>query len=790
MKTSNQIWMVMLLGVGMMAGKLPGQTGTDIAYYGICSEDRMAVDAMLPDQRLIPLGMIDVTKPPFSADPGGRKDSTKAIADAIFFGRHHKLAIYFPCGDYLVSDKINCRGGWSDERTPNHKYLPWVETWPCVLIGDSRGPRRPRIILAPDSPGFGNPRSPKTVLEFYAHAVTRKNTTDPLPAQDGSSNYQQLLYGIDMEIGPGNPGAAAVAFDAAEGSTIQDCTFDVGDGFSAVFGGPGSGGAIFNVTVNGGRTGMFLYSSRPTCTLTGCRFTGQREAGVKYAQRGPLTLVGCEFSLPAGVPAVGVAARSNGSASLVDCRIEYDRPSSGTVAIATDAAIYIRDTWVRHAGILLTPASGAKVESPARGEWIHIAELAASSDKYTKPMSAPIYIDGRKVSGLFTDLQKGGLPPEDLRTRHLWDEKTFPHWDLPGCVNVKGPPFNAKGDGTTDDTEALQRAIDEKETVFLPKGAYRVTRTLRLRPETKIFGISPSYSMIVPDPGDTGDFHDPDHPRPVIQTADARDGSTILAFFSVFMPREKGRACYVLDLAAGNTVTRCILPIIGYTIADIDPLGRGIYPWTNWKWEDMEAFSLQTGFIKHFWTPYNLEGTEDTSVGPDSHEGGIPNWPMVRVHGNGSGKWFLFVDLDLQQHGLRHRRILVENTKGPFSIYHAQFQYGHGTAEMEVDDSSNVAVYGIKNERTAIAMLIHNSRDILLTGVGGPSTLSPARGKVAIENSSNVTLAGLTPDFHPDRPSMRFPFVRTTLKDGTKIETGPYERPALFKITGGKPSLE
>lgn len=749
---------------------------------GINVADVVHLNAM-PEQNLLQTGFLDVTKPPYKADPTGKVDSTKALADAIFFGRHHKLAVYFPCGDYLVSNKINCRGGWSDERTPNHKYLPWVETWPCVLVGDRRGPRKPRIILAPKSPGFGSAHAPKPVLEFYAHAVTRKNTIDPLPAQDGSSNYQQLLYGIDIEIGPGNPGAAAVAFDASEGSTIQDCTFDVGDGFTAIFGGPGSGGAIFNVAVNGGQIGMYLYSARPTCTLTGCRFAGQREAGLKYAQRGPLTLVGCEFLMSPGVPAIGIDARANGSASLVDCRIDYTRPAQNTVAIETKAAIFIRNSWIRNAGLLMSSPEG-KVSAPESGIWSRVVEMASSSDCYTKPMTTPIYIDGKVESGIFKNLREGGDVPVDLRTRHLWDETTFPSWDRPGCVNVKEAPYKARGDGNTDDSAALQKAIDENETIFLPKGAYRVTKTLKLGPKTKIFGISPSYCMIVPMPVAGGDFTTPDDPKPVIRTADAADGETILAFFSVFMPREEGKACCWLDLAAGNTVVRCVLPIIGYTVADLDPLKRGIYPWTNWKWEDLESFALQTGFIKHFWTPYNFEGTEDTSVGPDSHEGGIPNWPMVRVHGNGSGRWYLFVDLDLQQHGMRHRRILVENTKGPFSIYHAQFQYGHGTAEMEVDHSENVTVYGIKNERPAIAMWIKNSKNILLTGVGGPSTLSPTRGKIAIENSSDVTLAGLTPDFHPDRPSMRFPFVRSTLKDGTKIETGPYERPALFKISG------
>lgn len=42
--------------------------------------------------------------------------------------------------------------------------------------------------------------------------------------------------------------------------------------------------------------------------------------------------------------------------------------------------------------------------------------------------------------------------------------------------NVKW--FGAKGDGTTDDSEALQNAINSKKTIFLPKGIYHLTKSL------------------------------------------------------------------------------------------------------------------------------------------------------------------------------------------------------------------------------------------------------------------------------------------------------------------------
>lgn len=49
-------------------------------------------------------------------------------------------------------------------------------------------------------------------------------------------------------------------------------------------------------------------------------------------------------------------------------------------------------------------------------------------------------------------------------------------------IDVTRPPYSAKGDGVTDDTEALQRAINEHvgwhRVLFFPKGTYLVSRTL------------------------------------------------------------------------------------------------------------------------------------------------------------------------------------------------------------------------------------------------------------------------------------------------------------------------
>ncbi len=54
-----------------------------------------------------------------------------------------------------------------------------------------------------------------------------------------------------------------------------------------------------------------------------------------------------------------------------------------------------------------------------------------------------------------------------------------------GYINVRAPPYNAKGDGVTDDTNAFQQAINDVGNmgggiVFVPEGNYLIASQLSI----------------------------------------------------------------------------------------------------------------------------------------------------------------------------------------------------------------------------------------------------------------------------------------------------------------------
>ena len=69
-----------------------------------------------------------------------------------------------------------------------------------------------------------------------------------------------------------------------------------------------------------------------------------------------------------------------------------------------------------------------------------------------------------------------------------------------GSVSIKSSPYNAVGDGSNDDTSALQNCINANTSVWLPPGNYKITGSINLPSNRTIQGAGMWYTTLVGDP--------------------------------------------------------------------------------------------------------------------------------------------------------------------------------------------------------------------------------------------------------------------------------------------------
>eukprot|EP01052_Picozoa_sp_SAG31_P031247 SAG31_NODE_3291_length_4457_cov_2.517439_3_plen_1058_part_00 len=249
-------------------------------------------------------GILDVSAPPFSADPEGKRDSTQAIQAAVDWAREHYCVVFFPAGTYLVSESIVIRavprymaqGHVPGPAGPGHQIgtkrfsddflLDGVSSRyvPNYLVGTRQGTAT--IMLKAFS--FTDDSKPAYVLDFFFE----NSGGQPEP----NAQYNSMATNLNVVIGEGNVGAVGIRLRGAQGSGLEDVTVDAGPGLAGVVGGCGSGGAHHGLRVLGGRYGLDLRQSQPTGTVSGTTLEGQRCAAIVYAGFESLSAVGINMT--------------------------------------------------------------------------------------------------------------------------------------------------------------------------------------------------------------------------------------------------------------------------------------------------------------------------------------------------------------------------------------------------------------------------------------------------------------------------------------------------------------
>jgi hypothetical protein len=423
------------------------------------------------------------------ADATGRTDATAAIQRAVNDARDAGLVCFFPEGTYLVSDTISCEQKVQKLDQPRNADGTTQHYWDIphrlVLFGSTKG-KRPVLKLAPTARGFDDPAKPKILVHIWAQTRNdaRGQQQPTWGEEQPNISFGHFFRGIDLDI-RGHAGAIGIRHSGSQGSAMFDSTILADGAFSGMNNCCGQGGGTYNIEVVGGRHAIVIEPNSRFPILTGCVFRGQTAAAITYARGGsqvPTMLVGCRIESTATAAIDLTTERGYGGLNLIDCVIQL-APGSVVARTKKSENIFLENTHVRGATAVF--AGGAPL--PATADWVLIRRYSSHATGATN------VINGTPNSGEVQAWSVASTAPdaESIRRRHYVSPPSFEDRD---AVNVR--TFGAKGDGTTDDTAAFVKAIAASDKVFVPKGNFHVTGTLRFRANTHLFGLTGTFSSI------------------------------------------------------------------------------------------------------------------------------------------------------------------------------------------------------------------------------------------------------------------------------------------------------
>ncbi len=466
-----------------------------------------------------------LTAQEFGAHGDGLADDSAAIQAALdkAASKAREGIVFVPSGRYRLTRTL---------------YV-----WPGVRVF-GYGASRPVFLLADATPGFQKGVGDMVIFTGLAQReVPREGVRIPFPppgsvppndaiADANSSTFYSAMSNIDFEIGDGNPAAIAIRFHVAQHAYLSHMDFHIGSGLAAL---TEIGNEAEDLHFYGGRYGILTDKTSPAWqfTLIDSVFEGQREAAVREHEAG-LTLIRDTFR---NVPtAIDIDPQYSDELWAKDCRFE---DISGPAVVVSNEKNPLTEVGFENAVLKNVPTFARFRESgktvPGRGVTYRVKNfnygLIVPGEGMMGTMG--MRFDGEPLSSLSPPLPPAirGLPPNE-------------EW-----VNVH--TLGVMGDGTTDDTAAIQKAIDTHQVLYFPSGHYVVRDTLTLMPDTVLIGLHPTltqFDLLDDTPG----YQGIGAPKAVISAP--AGGHNIISGFGVFTGGINARAVAVLWKAGADSL--------------------------------------------------------------------------------------------------------------------------------------------------------------------------------------------------------------------------------------------
>lgn len=387
----------------------------------------------------------------FKAD--GKSDVTDALQKAINQVKREKNfgILFLPEGNYRISRTIQIPSS-------------------IRLIG--YGKKRPVIYLGADTPGF---QTEQNYMVWFTGGLAQEGRE---PSDANAGTFYSAVSNVDFRIDKGNPQAIAIRAHFAQHGFINHCDIRIGAGKAGIY---DVGNELEDVRFYGGDYGIISSRTSPgwPMMMVDTYFEGQRKAAV-YSKEVGFAIVGMHVK---NTPVAFEMAEHLADRLHVENSL-WENVSEAGVKVSvtgnTFSQLNLVNVDCKNVPVLVDYApTGKRVEAKKKLYRVKSFTYGFVYDDLNAVSSFKEICEIEPLSKVALKLPKD-LP--ELPAMETW-------------VNIRD--LGAKGDGETDDTDVFEKAVSQHKNIYVPQGWYRLTKTLKMAPGTKLIGLHPFGTQFV-----------------------------------------------------------------------------------------------------------------------------------------------------------------------------------------------------------------------------------------------------------------------------------------------------
>ncbi|KAI8061631.1 beta-1-3-glucanase [Gongronella butleri] len=443
----------------------------------------------------------------FGAKGDGQTDDTEAINNAIASGNRcgatcgssttTPALVYFPSGTYKVSSAL-------------------IMYYYTQLVGNALNP--PTLLAAPNFQGMA-------MIDTNPYIYDQSAPSDESNQWYVNQNnfFRQVRnFVFDLTQTPAAATTTAIHWQVAQATSLLNLHFkmskDPSTKHQGVWMENGSGGFMSDLVFDGGAYGMWVGNQQfltRNLTFNGCQTAVFVNWNWQWTFK-DMNVNNCQ---------VGIDMSSAGvnSSSQVGSVVVMDSTFSNTpIGIKTygnfpnfndtSSSLLLDNVKANGVTTLVSDLNGKEImNSGSVQQW-------GSGSVYTE-QSNP-------------DYQRGNMPNAPVKSGTLLDSngkfftRSRPQYEtLNATAFASVTAYGAKGDGRTDDTQAIQQAIDANagcKIVYFPAGTYILSNTVRVPPGSRLTGEAWSVLMAKGTA-----FQSESNPTPMIQVGQPGDTGSV-----------------------------------------------------------------------------------------------------------------------------------------------------------------------------------------------------------------------------------------------------------------------